>query len=118
MSLGALIFDFDGLILDTEVPEFVTVRDEFVAHGLELHLEDWLITIGRGDNRHWLDWIEEELGAPIENRALVKERRMAKHHELIHLNDILPGVTALLDEAQEHGVPTAVASSSTARPAR
>lgn len=113
MAVSALVFDFDGLILDTEVPEYVTIRDEFEAHGLELRLEDWLRTIGRGDNPHWLDVIEAELGAPLEDRVAVKERRRARHHELIHLEEVRAGVVALLDEADALGVPTAVASSST-----
>ncbi len=107
------MFDFDGLILDTEVPEFVTVREEFVAHGIELRVEDWLQIIGRADHRHWLDWLEDEVGAPIE-RSVVQERRRVKHHALIMENEIRPGIVALLDEADRRGIPAAVASSSTA----
>ena len=47
-------------------------RDPRVPHRIgrrsgarfELPLDDWLATVGRGDNRHWLDWLEEEVGAP------------------------------------------------------
>jgi HAD superfamily hydrolase (TIGR01509 family) len=110
--LEAVVFDFDGLILDTEVPEFVTVREEFENHGLELLLEDWQQIIGRADHPHWLDWLERDLGRPVD-REVVRARRLEKHHALIAANDVLPGVEALLDQADELGVAAAVASSST-----
>jgi HAD superfamily hydrolase (TIGR01509 family) len=111
MTLDALVFDFDGLILDTEVPEYLTIRAEFEAHGVELPLDQWLEVIGRADNRSWLDWLEEAVGRPIE-REVVRARRVAQHHELVMANEVLPGVAALLDEADARGVPAAVASSS------
>ncbi len=111
MSLDALVFDFDGLILDTEWPEFVTVRDEFVAHGADLALDDWRQRVGRTDNRHWSLWLEEVVGRPID-RDLVRARRLQAHHALIAAETIRPGVEALLDAAAAARVPTAVASSS------
>jgi HAD superfamily hydrolase (TIGR01509 family) len=111
VTLEALVFDFDGLILDTEWPEFATVREEFAAHGLELLLEDWQHIVGRADHRHWFDWLEDELGRKLE-RSMVIERRRSRHHSLIAEQDVLPGVGELLDAARAAGLPTAVASSS------
>lgn len=111
MNLDALIFDFDGLILDTEWPEFATVRDEFAHHGVELVLEDWQGIVGRADHRHWFDWLEEETGRALE-RDVVVERRRQRHHALIAEQEILPGVISLLREAAVAGVPVGVASSS------
>jgi HAD superfamily hydrolase (TIGR01509 family) len=112
MALDALVFDFDGLILDTELPEFVTVRDEFSAHGLELRLEDWQQIVGRADHPHWIDWIETELGRPVVDRELVRARRAAQHHAMISEQVVLPGVLALLEQAEADGLGLAVASSS------
>jgi HAD superfamily hydrolase (TIGR01509 family) len=112
MPLDALVFDFDGLILDTELPEYTTVREEFEAHGVELRLEDWQAIIGRADHLPWLDWLEQAVGAPIE-REIVRARRVARHHEMVLRCEVLPGVVALLDDADRRGVPAAVASSST-----
>ena len=110
-ALGAVVFDFDGLILDTEMPEYLTVRAAFEAHGVELALEDWLAVVGRGDNRHWLDWLEDEVGTPIE-REVVHARRIAAHHALIAEEEVLPGVVDVLDQADALAVPALVASSS------
>ena len=112
MAVGALVFDFDGLILDTETPEYETIRDEFSAHGLALPLTAWQEVVGRVDHPHWLDRLEAELGRPVPDRQAVLERRRAAHHRHIAGQRVLPGVEALLDEAAGRGVPVAVASSS------
>jgi HAD superfamily hydrolase (TIGR01509 family) len=111
MGLQALVFDFDGLIVDTEMPEYVTVKAEFEAHGVRLELDDWLAIIGRADHLHWLDWLEQARGEPIE-REVVRARRQMAHAELIAATEILPGVMCLLDQADQRGIPVAVASSS------
>jgi HAD superfamily hydrolase (TIGR01509 family) len=112
MPIAALVFDFDGLILDTELSEYTTVKAEFEAHGVELPLEEWLDIIGRADHLPWIDWLEDVVGAPIE-REIVHARRMAAHHEMIARAEVLPGVVDLLDQADAAGIPATVASSST-----
>lgn len=109
---AAVVFDFDGLILDTEVPEYTTVAEVFEAHGVPLPLERWVSVVGRADNPHWLDWLETELGEPLADREAVRLARVARHHAMIAEEVVLPGVVALLDAAAGHGVPAAVASSS------
>jgi len=111
MTLRALVFDFDGLILDTELPQYLTVKAEFEAHGVDLPMDQWLDIIGRVDHDHWLDWLERVAPEPIE-REVVHARRLAKHHELVWANEVLPGVIEVLDQADDLGVPAAVASSS------
>lgn len=111
MTLRALVFDFDGLILDTELPQYLTVKAEFEAHGVDLPMEEWLDIIGRVDHDHWLDWLEREADGPVD-REVVHARRLARHHELVWANDVLPGVVEVLDQADAMGIPAAVASSS------
>lgn len=111
MAIDALVFDFDGLILDTEWPEFSTVRAEFEAHGVVLELESWQQIVGRADQPHWFDRLQSEVGRPLD-RDLVIERRRLRHHALISDESLRPGVEQLLDEAASAGVPTGVASSS------
>ena len=47
MTIEALVFDFDGLILDTEGPVFTAWQEEFEAHGCPpLTIEEWAAEIG------------------------------------------------------------------------
>ena len=112
MDLGAVVLDFDGLILDTETSAYRTVRDEYAAHGLDLPLSRWQDLVGRVDKPHWLDRLEAELGRPVADRDRVRERRLAAHHRLVEAQPVRPGVEDLLDEAARRRVPVAAASSS------
>src|SRR5438445_11138375 len=44
--IKALVFDFDGLIVDTEVPIFRAWQRIYREHGQELPLDRWLTIIG------------------------------------------------------------------------
>jgi HAD superfamily hydrolase (TIGR01509 family) len=115
MAPDAIVFDFDGLILDTELSEYTTVHEVFAEHGVDLPLAEWQEIVGTADHRHWLVWLEDELGVPFDEavRIDLRARRLARHHAFIATQAVLPGVVALLDQADELGIPAAVASSST-----
>jgi HAD superfamily hydrolase (TIGR01509 family) len=111
LGLGAVVFDFDGLILDTETSAFVTMQAAFADHGVELSLEAFSELLGRADNRPWTEWLEEEVGSPIEREA-VHARRLEAHHALVAEQDVMPGVVEVIDQADALGIPALVASSS------
>jgi len=111
LALGAVVFDFDGLILDTETSAFVTMQAAFADHGVELSLEAFSELLGRADNRPWIEWLEEEVGSPIEREA-VHARRLEAHHALMAEQGVMPGVVEVIDQADALGVPALVASSS------
>ena len=110
---GALLFDFDGLILDTESATYEAVVDIFAAHGLLVDLDWWHSILGSADHVHWADVLAEQYGRPIDRAALIAEREAMRLPQI----EALPareGVVDLLDAAAAAGVPTAVASSSAA----
>ena len=113
MALDALIFDFDGLILDTEWSDFVSVGEVFAAHGVDLPLDEWRDGVGTIAERHWTEWLEDLLGRSIDRDA-VRAARIERHHALIAQEPVLPGVVELLDQARAAGIGLAVASSSSA----
>jgi putative hydrolase of the HAD superfamily len=110
---GALVLDFDGLILDTETCTYDAVVDIFRDHGLELDLARWQAILGSANHPHWTDMLAERLGRPVDREALVARREHARLAVLVTLPPCV-GVEDLLDAAHDRGVPCAVASSSSA----
>lgn len=108
----ALIFDFDGLILDTEVAIYEAWRELYAAHGFPLTLETWAQCVG-SDFGHYNPEtnLEQMLGRKLDWEPLVKQRRK-RVAEILQGKDAMPGVRERLREAGEHGIPCAVASSS------
>ena len=45
--IDAIIFDFDGLIIDTETPAYESWRSLYAEHGHDLTLEIWQDALGR-----------------------------------------------------------------------
>jgi HAD superfamily hydrolase (TIGR01509 family) len=114
MSVRALLFDFDGLILDTESSEFHSVGLIFSEHGLVLDRSEWQGIIGTADHPHWTELLEQALGRPLEDRDAVIVRHREHHRVSVSAEVVRPGVVELLDEAAGAGVPAAVVSSSSA----
>ena len=46
MAIKGFIFDFDGLILDTETPEFDVWQEIFQTYGMHLPLNEWQAALG------------------------------------------------------------------------
>ena len=111
----ALVFDFDGLILETERPDYQSWLEVYQEHGLDLSREVWGAVIGRGaDYFDPLANLERRLGRPVD-REPVAARRRARHQALIDALEILPGVAQYVLDAQRLGLKLAVASSSSRR---
>jgi HAD superfamily hydrolase (TIGR01509 family) len=106
-----LIFDFDGLILDTESPEFISWRDIFAEHGCVLSLAEWAVCIGTADVFDPCAHLEAQLGRPVDRDALRTERRR-RSDALIAAQAPLPGVVERIAEAKGMGMKLGVASSS------
>ena len=112
LALRALVFDFDGLILDTETSQFRAWQELFAAHGGTLTVADWAHVIGSVDSG-WDPAVElgRQTGrvyARDELRAAWKPRQA----ELSALETIRPGVLDLIKEAKLRGIGLGVASSS------
>ncbi|RJP49332.1 MAG: HAD family phosphatase [Anaerolineaceae bacterium] len=109
--LKALIFDFDGLILDTETPEVDVWQAIFREHGHELPVDEWAKTIG-GYGISTYDAAAHLAGLTGRDAASLRARYRRESDVLIHASPILPGVMDLLTEGKSRGMRLAVASSS------
>jgi HAD superfamily hydrolase (TIGR01509 family) len=110
--IKGLIFDFDGLILDTESPEFQAWQEVFTAHGHELRAELWADLVGRP--RTYFDMYAhfKELNGPLTDIETLRRDRRARVIQLVLEQPILPGVREYLREAREMGLKIGLASSS------
>ena len=110
--LRAIVFDFDGLILDTEEPIYQSWLEVYRAHGEELPFDRWMQIVGSSnagfDPRGHL---EERLGRALTQEVL--DERLRRRTELVLAQAVLPGVAELAAAAQGGGLKTGVASSST-----
>jgi HAD superfamily hydrolase (TIGR01509 family) len=110
--IKALIFDFDGTLLDTETPEFHVWEQIYREHGTELALMDWLEGVGT-----WYAFdpyvdLEQKAGRPIDREA-IKAQVKGLHEARLEDLDLREGAHHLMQAAMQRSLKMAVASSST-----
>ena len=111
-KLRALIFDFDGLVVDTETSIYQAWREVYQAHGQELELKTYAACVGSDhDMFNPMAHLDELLGKKLD-WEVIEPRKQARIVDLLSQQDTLPGVRELLAAAKEEGIDCAVASSS------
>ena len=111
MPLRALLFDFDGLILDTETASRAGWQWLYREYGHELPPEKWATVVGTTGVWSPMDHLEELVGERLERDAL-NERRYTHEITLIEAEELRPGIAEYLDAAERHGLKRAIVSSS------
>ncbi len=106
--LRAILFDFDGTILDTETPEFEEWRALFRSRGHDLDLDVWQDSVGTVGAYDPCAHLAELTGAEFDHEALRKEVN-ARHRARCEAQPLLPGVVDRAREARAAGLGTAVA---------
>ncbi|WP_353856284.1 HAD family hydrolase [Bacillus sp. Bos-x628] len=107
----AIIFDFDGLILDTETHEYEVLQEMFAEHKAELPLSVWGNVIGTQAGFKPFEYLEKQLGTPLDHEALTTDRRTRFQKRILN-ESARPGVKAYLEGAKELGIKIGLASSS------
>ncbi|MFH2040091.1 MAG: HAD family phosphatase [Chloroflexota bacterium] len=111
--LKALIFDFDGLILDTETPDLQAWQEIYTHYGQELSLQTWGQIVGGAGNSDFepASNLENILGYPIDKKSINQMARQLSDDAIL-LQPVLPGARNLLKAARNKPYRLAIASSS------
>jgi HAD superfamily hydrolase (TIGR01509 family) len=106
--LRAIVFDFDGLILDTETPLIDAYAEIHARHRVPFDRALFLRSVGHAEYAFdpWHGF------SPHSDRAALELERRGCKDELMLRQPVLPGVLALLDAARASGVHVGLASNS------
>lgn len=113
MKPQAVVFDFDGLVVDTETPEYTIWAEIFAEHGQHLTVLEWGKSVGAAPGTWTATEVLETLIGPYD-KAKVKadheNRLKAKTDNL----QPMPGILDWVSDLQRAGIPYGIASSSVA----
>jgi HAD superfamily hydrolase (TIGR01509 family) len=110
--IAALIFDFDGLIVDSETPGFQAWSEVYAAHGCSLPFDKYSACIGTIGGFDLHAYLEEQSGRPFD-RANLERACNTRWLELMQAQPLLPGIASCISSAKRRGLKLAIASSST-----
>jgi len=111
VPIRAFLFDFDGLILDTETASRAGWAWLYEQHGHVLPDDRWREIVGTTGRWSPMDHLEELVGEPLEREAL-NERRYAHEISLIEAEELRPGIADYLAAAHRYALKRAIVSSS------
>ena len=110
--IDTLVFDFDGVIIDTEVPTFTAWQEVFESFGQSVDRALWSEIIGGGQKLFDTMAYLESIVGPLPDREAVRRRKNERADKMIAESPVLPGVLDHLADARRLGLRLAVASSS------
>ena len=110
--IKALVFDFDGLIVDTEMSSYQTWQEIYAEHDCQLPFSTWAICIGGSPQLFDpCEYLEQQIGRPV-LREEIRLRRRRQHIRMVEAQPVLPGVEDYILSAKRLGLKIGVASSS------
>lgn len=112
--IKGIIFDFDGLIFDTETHQYRILQKMFSEYGSELPLALWQNEVGTDSGFSPFHYMEQQIGKPVEH-ALLEEQYEKKFLSTLSQEKARDGVEDYLQMAQEMDLKIGLASSSSYR---
>ncbi|HTB81534.1 MAG TPA: HAD-IA family hydrolase [Opitutaceae bacterium] len=106
--IRAIVFDFDGLILDTETPLIDAFGEVHRKRNMPFDRAKFMRSVGTVDQ----DFDPWKAFGPTAPRSELETERLRINQERLEQQKILPGVAELIAEARQRGLHLAVASNS------
>jgi putative hydrolase of the HAD superfamily len=111
-KIEGLVFDFDGLILDTELPNLHAWQEVYRAFGYELPFEKYILVVGTDESAfNPITYLSNLLGGEIDE-AMISSMHKDFLYKYLSTSELMPGVRNYLRDARSAGLRTAIASSS------
>ncbi len=110
-KVRALLFDYDGLLVDTEWAEYQTWSQLYVEHGAVLELDEWLMAVGHVDNFDPRATLETKIGRKLDWAVLDPQRARA-NRAMVEEMSALPGARELMERGRDEGWKIGVVSNS------
>jgi putative hydrolase of the HAD superfamily len=113
MTIKGLIFDFDGLILDTEAPLYRAWNEIYSGYSISLPLDQYASCIGSNFDSFDPAQYLVELSNQNLNQVELHQQAKSRGLELLVMEGLRDGFPRILEEARNACLKLAVASSST-----
>src|SRR5687768_11551720 len=104
----AVLFDFDGLLVDTESAGLIAWQEIYEAHGRQLDLSLWRSMIGSTFDHDWAAPLVEASGGELDVDELHRRRRLRRNELCV----ATAGAHEILAAAEASGLATALVSNS------
>lgn len=112
--IKGIIFDFDGLIFDTETHQYHILQEMFSEYGSELPLALWQNEVGTDGGFSPFHYMEQQIGQPVEH-ALLNRQYEEKFLSVLSKEKPRDGVVEYLQMAKKLDLKVGLASSSSYR---
>lgn len=110
--LKAVVFDFDGVIMDTESVWFHIYRDWLKReYQYDLNIKDYLVCVG-SHSSELFKFLKKDIGDYVDGYAY-EQKAMDEYIRRINVLPAMKGVEKLIREAHQKGLKLAIATSAT-----
>ncbi|MFT3874174.1 MAG: HAD-IA family hydrolase [Nocardioides sp.] len=106
--LRALLFDFDGTMMDTEQAHFAAWQHIFELHGAQIDEHDWAGVVGTvGSDFDPMALLQRRTSVALDAEQ-VTARREERFRTLYRQLELRPGIDALAQSARDAGLAVAI----------
>ncbi len=113
MTIRGIVFDFDGIIVDTEETEYGSWVELYRSYGAEITFLEWSACLGTTqDAFDAVAELEKKIGYQFPDPDEIWRQQAEHSLSLANQQPPLPGVLDALERARQLGLGLAVASSS------